>query len=57
MDQCMVDLGNAPACVGDTVCLWRDVRDVAARAATIPYEILSNVSPRVLRCTAEERTC
>ncbi len=49
MDQCMVDLGNTPAEVGDVVCLYRDVEAVAARAGTIPYEILSNISPRVVR--------
>ena len=49
MDQCMVDLTDTPAEVGDTVCLYKNVSEVAAHAATIPYEILSSISPRVER--------
>lgn len=49
MDQAMVDLGDAPACVGDRVLLFDDVRHAAAWAHTIPYELLSTLSARVDR--------
>lgn len=49
MDQLMVDLTDTPAVVGDTVCLWRDAAAIAARLSTIPYEVLSALSPRITR--------
>lgn len=49
MDMLMVDLTDTPAAVGDTVCLWRDAAKVAERLETIPYEVLSALSPRVTR--------
>ena len=49
MDQVMIDLTDTPAAVGDTVCLWRDAVEIAERLSTIPYEVLSALSPRISR--------
>lgn len=49
MDQLTVDLTDTPALVGDTVCLWRDATAIAAQLGTIPYEVLTALSPRVGR--------
>jgi alanine racemase len=53
MDMICVDLRDQPeARIGDTVQLWGTslpVEAVAARADTISYELLCNVSPRVPR--------
>lgn len=49
MDQCMVDLTDTPARVGDTVCPLFDLPAAAARAGSIPYEILTAISTRVER--------
>lgn len=54
MDQMTVDLTDTPARVGDTVTLWRDARAPAAHLDTIPYEILTALSPRVTRLIKEE---
>jgi alanine racemase len=55
MDQMMLDLTDTPARVGDTVCLWQDARSPAAHLDTIPYEILSTLSPRVTRVDCKEK--
>ena len=53
MDACMVDVTDAPgAQVGDSVEFFGEnlpVDDVAAKLDTIPYEVLTSVSPRVKR--------
>lgn len=49
MDQMTVDLTDTPARVGDTVTLWKDARAPAAHLNTIPYEILTALTPRVTR--------
>ena len=53
MDQCMVDITNTDAAVGDAVTLFGtepcDIADLARRADTIPYEVLCLVSARVPR--------
>ncbi len=52
MDQCTIDAGNLAVRVGDEVELWGEdvpVEEVADRAQTIAYEILTGVSPRVPR--------
>lgn len=53
MDMLCVDLRPQPAaCAGDPVQLWGDclpVEAIAARAGTISYELLCNVSQRVPR--------
>lgn len=53
MDQLMLDLTNTPAAVGDTVCLWEDAVDIAARLSTIPYEVLTALSPRIARIATQ----
>lgn len=51
MDMCAVDLREASdAKVGDTVVLWGEglpVEEVAAKVGTVPYELLTGLSPRV----------
>jgi len=52
MDTCMIDISGIDAQVGDTVTIFGDkptLDDVAQWADTIPYEILSSVSPRIPR--------
>lgn len=52
MDTCMVDVTDIDAHEGDTVIVFGDelpVSEVAERLETIPYEILTSVSPRVKR--------
>ncbi|MBQ8341815.1 MAG: alanine racemase [Clostridia bacterium] len=49
MDQLTVDLTDTPTCVGDTVVLWQNAATPAAHLGTIPYEILTALSPRVRR--------
>lgn len=53
MDLCMVDVTDTDAEVGDTVLLFgacaQDAARLAAHARTIPYEVLTSVSARVLR--------
>lgn len=57
MDTCMVDVTDVPAREGDTVILFGDelpVQALADRLGTIPYEILTSVSPRVKRIYYQE---
>ena len=58
MDQCMLDVTDTNACVGDTVTLFgnhpRELSDYAARASTIDYECLCLISSRVPRRYVEE---
>lgn len=53
MDMVCVDLSSQPAArCGDPVCLWGaelPVEEIAAAAATIPYELLCRVTARVSR--------
>lgn len=55
MDMLCVDLRTQPnARCGDPVCLWGadlPVEEIAAAAATIPYEVLCRVTSRVARRT------
>ena len=53
MDYTMVDLTDTPLAVGDTVIFFDDPRPMAAHVGTIPYEILTAVSPRVERVRKE----
>lgn len=55
MDQCLVDLGDAPAAAGDTVTLWQNAALPAKRLGTIPYEVLAALSPRVPRIAVKEK--
>ncbi len=58
MDMITVDLREqSGAKTGDPVVLWGaglPVEEVAARAGTIGYELLCQVTPRVLRVESEE---
>ncbi len=57
MDLCMVDVTDIPAREGDTVVLFGEglsVVDLAESIGTIPYEILTSVSPRVKRVYIKE---
>ena len=49
MDQLMLDVTDTPAEPGDTVLLFDDPRPAAAALGTIPYEVLTAISPRVAR--------
>ncbi|MCC7328491.1 MAG: alanine racemase [Burkholderiales bacterium] len=57
MDMLTVDLSDVPdACVGSPVVLWGEglpVDDVASAAATLGYELLCAVAPRVPYVTSE----
>lgn len=57
MDMCMIDITHIPAKVGDEVILFGKPFSVSALAnmlETIPYEILTNISPRVKRIYYQE---
>lgn len=57
MDACMVDVTDTQAHEGDTVLLFGDdlpVSRLAEQLGTIPYEILTSVSPRVKRIYYQE---
>ena len=51
MDMIMVDLTDCPeAEVGDEVTLWGEglpIEEIAKHASTIPYTLLTGVTPRV----------
>jgi alanine racemase len=50
MDQCMADLGpNSPVELGDSVTVFEDASDIAAKLNTIPYEVTCGISKRVPR--------
>ena len=56
MDQCMVDVTGLPVRVGDPVTLFgqtpEQLEALAARAGTIPYELLCLITARVPRIQA-----
>ena len=57
MDLCMVDVTGIPAREGDTAVIFGEDLSVIALAesiGTIPYEILTSVSPRVKRIYIKE---
>lgn len=57
MDLCMVDVTDIPAKEGDTVILFGEglpVIELAKSIGTIPYEILTSISPRVKRVYIKE---
>lgn len=52
MDACMIDITGIPAAVGDTVTIFDGSEDIVRMAevlGTIPYEVLTSISPRVKR--------
>ena len=57
MDLCMVDVTDIHAREGDTVVIFGEglsVVDLADSIGTIPYEILTSISPRVKRIYIKE---
>ncbi len=58
MDMCMVDVTNIPeAQEGDQVIVFQndtEIRKMAEVLETIPYEVLTNISPRVKRVYFQE---
>lgn len=57
MDICMVDVTDAKAEEGDTVEIFGNeisVNSIAEKLGTIPYEVLTSVSPRVKRIYYKE---
>ena len=55
MDQMMIDLTDTPIGIGDRAVFFDHITDAAAALDTIPYELLTGVSSRVLRITENER--
>lgn len=49
MDMCMLDITDLEANEGEDVLVFPDIRKAAQDIATIPYELLTNVSSRVKR--------
>ena len=52
MDLCMIDVTDAGASIGDRVEIFgpdAPIESLAATLGTIPYEILTSVSPRIHR--------
>ncbi len=52
MDACMIDVTDADANEGDRVIIFNDeltVNEIADKINTIPYEVLTSISPRVKR--------
>ena len=57
MDACMVDVTDSEAQEGDSVLIFGEelpVTELADKLKTIPYEILTSVSPRVKRVYYQE---
>jgi len=57
MDMCMVNISGIEAKEGDRVEIFgehQSISDFAAQAKTIPYEILTGISPRVKRIYVQE---
>ncbi|MDR0364553.1 MAG: bifunctional UDP-N-acetylmuramoyl-tripeptide:D-alanyl-D-alanine ligase/alanine racemase [Bacteroidales bacterium] len=57
MDMCMIDISNVHANEGDQVEIFginQSLHAFSAQAGTIPYEILTGISPRVKRIYVQE---
>ncbi len=57
MDMCFLDVTDVPCAEGDDVIIFGDadlLQQISRAAGTIPYEILTSVSPRVKRIYYEE---
>ena len=58
MDMCMIDVSHIPDVQeGDEVIIFGakwDIHELAKRLNTIPYEIFTNISPRVKRVYFQE---
>ncbi|MBO5742355.1 MAG: bifunctional UDP-N-acetylmuramoyl-tripeptide:D-alanyl-D-alanine ligase/alanine racemase, partial [Bacteroidaceae bacterium] len=58
MDVCMIDVTDIPCSEGDTAIIFGNelpVTTLSDVAGTIPYEVLTGVSPRVKRIYYKER--
>lgn len=56
MDMTVVNVGDTPVAIGDTATIWGDkvsLDEQAANAGTISYELLTRLSPRVVRRYSE----
>lgn len=54
MDACMIDVTDTDAHEGDSVIIFGEelpVSELSDKLKTIPYEILTSISPRVKECT------
>lgn len=57
MDICMIDVTDVPASEGDKVIIFGEginITDIANQLETIPYEVLTSISPRVKRIYFKE---
>jgi alanine racemase len=57
MDTCMIDVTDTDAREGDRVTIFNEdltLQEIAAKIETIPYEILTSISPRVKRIYYKE---
>lgn len=57
MDMCFLDITEVPCAEGDEVVIFGDsdlLQQISRAAGTIPYEILTSVSPRVKRVYYQE---
>ena len=57
MDICMIDVTGMPAEEGDPVVVFGEelpIEEVARKMNTIPYEVLTGISPRVRRVYFQE---
>ena len=57
MDLCMIDVTDTDAKEGDSVTIFGPgllVSEMAERLGTIPYEVLTSISPRVKRIYYKE---
>ena len=57
MDSCMIDVTDIHAQEGDAVIIFGDelpVSELSDKLKTIPYEILTSISPRVKRVYSQE---
>ena len=57
MDMCFIDVTDVPCAEGDEVVVFGSASQLcrmAEAAGTIPYEILTSVSPRVKRVYVSE---
>ena len=57
MDMCTIDLTDIPASEGDSVIIFGEecpIAEIARQMQTIPYEVLTSISPRVKRIYYQE---
>jgi alanine racemase len=57
MDMCAIDLTNIEASEGDPVIIFGNeypLAEIARQMQTIPYEVMTSISPRVKRIYYQE---